>query len=55
VPYVLAIVDLEEGWTMLSNIVGCVPEAVQIGMSVRVTWLAAGNSMLLPVFEPTLG
>ncbi len=50
-PYTLAIVDLEEGWTMLSNVVNCDPTALQIGLPVLVTWLEA-DSFSLPVFEP---
>jgi uncharacterized protein len=52
VPYVLAIVDLEEDWSMLSNIVNYPPDQLQIGMSIGVTWVALGDGMLLPVFEP---
>jgi uncharacterized protein len=51
-PYVLALVDVDEGWTMLTNIVGCDPSDVRIGMTVQVTWLAAGGGTLLPVFQP---
>ena len=53
VPYVLAIVDLDEGWNMLSNIVNCPPADVQIGMGVRATWLDVGGSSPLPVFAPS--
>ena len=35
-PYVLAYVELEEGPRLLTNIVGCAPDAVEIGMSVSV-------------------
>ena len=35
-PYVLAYVDLEEGPRLLTNIIGCDPTAVEIGMSVEV-------------------
>lgn len=40
-PYVLAYVQLDEGPTLMTNIVGCDPETLQIGHPVRV------------VFEPT--
>ncbi len=52
VPYVLVIVDLDDGWSMLSNVVGCDPAIVRIGMRVQVTWLDLGDSLQLPVFEP---
>ena len=38
-PYVVAYVQLEEGPQILSNIVGCDPEAVSIGMPVRVDFV----------------
>lgn len=50
-PYVLAIVDLDEGWHMLTRIVGCPPEEVRIGMRVSVTFANIGDRKL-PVFEP---
>lgn len=52
VPYVLAIVALDEGWTMLSNIVHGPPEQVRIGMRVRVTFLNALGEPGPPMFEP---
>jgi uncharacterized protein len=51
-PYVLAIVDLREGWSMLTNIVECDAQDLQIGMVVTLTWLSIGSSFLLPVFRP---
>jgi uncharacterized protein len=53
VPYVLAIVDLEEGWSMLSNIVGCAPEEVAIGMAVDVAWERLDDEFVIPVFAPS--
>jgi hypothetical protein len=55
VPYVLAIVDLKDGWSLLTNIVGCDAAEVSIGMEVRLAWLELDASTLLPVFEPTHG
>jgi uncharacterized OB-fold protein len=51
-PYVLAYVELEEGVRMLSNIVGCAPEAVRIGMPVRVVFEDVTADVSLPKFEP---
>jgi uncharacterized OB-fold protein len=51
VPYVLAVVDLEEGWSMLTDVVECDPADVEIGMAVTVTWLDIGDGFLLPVFR----
>ncbi|MEZ4331989.1 MAG: Zn-ribbon domain-containing OB-fold protein [Myxococcota bacterium] len=39
VPYVVAYVQLDEGPQLLSNVVGCAPEAVSIGMRVRVEFV----------------
>src|SRR5690606_18160614 len=39
VPYVVAWVQLDEGPQLLSNVVGCAPEAVSIGMRVRVEFV----------------
>lgn len=51
-PYVVAIVELEEGYTMLSNLVGCDPERVATGMPVRVVHERISDEIWLPCFEP---
>lgn len=51
VPYVVALIDLEEGVRMVSNIVGCDPHAVTDGMPVEVTFVAEGDTVL-PKFQP---
>jgi hypothetical protein len=51
-PYVVALVELEEGVRMLTNIVGCDPESVQPGLAVRLTWEALSDGRRLPLFEP---
>jgi uncharacterized OB-fold protein len=52
-PYVLAEVELpeQEGLRLLTAIVGCAPEAVSIGMPVRVGFERAGEAWV-PVFRP---
>jgi uncharacterized OB-fold protein len=52
-PYVVAVVDLDEGWYMLSNIVGCPPDAVRIGQRVTVDFQRRGDGVVLPVFRPS--
>ena len=37
-PYVLAMVRLEEGPTMMTNIVGADPETVEVGQAVHVVF-----------------
>lgn len=51
-PYVLAYVELEEGIRMLTNIVGCDPESVYIGMPVMVTFDEVTEAITLPKFTP---
>jgi uncharacterized OB-fold protein len=52
VPYVVALIDLVEGARLMSNIVGCEPAEVRVGMSVKVTWEALSDGRHLPLFEP---
>jgi len=49
--YAPIIVDLEEGYQMLSDLVGCEATDVQVGMKVRVMFHAIGDRTL-PYFEP---
>jgi uncharacterized OB-fold protein len=51
-PYVVAIVELEEGPRMLTNIVGCEPSDVGCDMTVRVAWEPLPDGRKLPVFRP---
>lgn len=51
VPYAVALVDLDEGVRLLTNIVGCDPESVQVGQRVSVTWEELSDGRRLPVFE----
>jgi uncharacterized OB-fold protein len=52
VPYVIAIVDLEEGYQMLTNIVDVDPSQVHVGMPVEVAFRAASEEVVLPYFRP---
>ena len=51
-PYVVAIVELEEGWHMLTNLVDCRPEEVAIGLPVEVDFRAVSDEISLPCFRP---
>ncbi len=51
-PYVVALVDLNEGVRMLTNVVGCPPDDVTIGMAVSVTWEPLTDGRQLPLFRP---
>lgn len=52
VPYVVALVDLDEGARLLSRLVGVTPDSVAIGMPVQVTFHPLSDDAALPFFEP---
>ncbi len=49
-PYVGAIIELEEGWHMLSNLVQPDIESLQIGLPVEVCFVPRGD-VVLPMFK----
>jgi uncharacterized protein len=49
-PFVVAIVELEEGVRMMTRIVGAPRERVAIGAAVRVTFETVGDGFTLPYF-----
>ena len=51
-PYVVALIDLAEGVRMMSNVVGCPPDDVDVGMPVRLTWEPLSDGRHLPLFTP---
>lgn len=53
-PYSIAIVALEEGPRMATNIVNCpqTPDALIIDMAVEVVFEAASEDITLPLFQP---
>jgi uncharacterized OB-fold protein len=54
-PYVLAYVDLDEGFRMMTNVIGVADpvNTMQCGMRVRVCWQDQGDGQVsLPMFEP---
>lgn len=52
VPYVYAIIDLDDGARMVSNIVNIESEKVKIGMRVKVTFDDVTPEISIPRFEP---
>jgi len=54
VPYVIALIQLEEGPKMMSNIVNCVPDKVMIGMSVEVVFEDWSEEITIPKFRPAI-
>jgi uncharacterized OB-fold protein len=51
VPYVAAVVELAEGPRMMTNIVGCDPDELAVGMPLQVDFRDDGEVMV-PVFRP---
>jgi len=52
IPYVPIIVDVDEGWQILSNLVGCEHDAVEVGMRVEVEFHRLNDEITLPYFRP---
>jgi uncharacterized OB-fold protein len=51
-PYVVAMVDLEEGVRMMGNITGCPPEDVRIGMAVEAYMVEAEPDLGVAFWRP---
>ena len=51
-PYVVAVVTLDEGPRLMANIVGVLPDLVRIGDRVQVRFLPMGEGLCLPQFVP---
>jgi uncharacterized OB-fold protein len=52
-PYVVAIVELEEDVRMLTSVVGIDPNAVRVGMAVEVVFEAEPDGRTVPRFRPS--
>ncbi|HET6950204.1 MAG TPA: Zn-ribbon domain-containing OB-fold protein [Acidimicrobiales bacterium] len=50
-PYVAAVVDLDEGPRVMTNVVGCDPADLSIGMRLRVDFQALTDDIAAPVFR----
>ena len=51
-PYVVALVELEEGVKMISNVVECPPEQVTVGMPVKVVFEDISDEAAMFKFAP---
>jgi uncharacterized OB-fold protein len=53
-PYVVALIELEEGARIMSNLVGVdpTPEAVKVGMAVEIVYDDVTDEVTLPKFRP---
>jgi uncharacterized OB-fold protein len=52
VPYVAAIVDLDEGPRMMTNNVDCPFEDLQVGMKLTVRFEESSDKFTVPMFSP---
>ena len=54
-PYAVGIVELEEGVRMMSNIVDCDVDRLEVGMALEVLLLKAADDVGLPFWRPAGG
>jgi uncharacterized OB-fold protein len=56
-PYAIAVVELDEGPRLMSNIVGCpqTPDALVLDMPLEVTFEKQSDTVTLPLFKPAAG
>jgi uncharacterized OB-fold protein len=52
VPYVAAIVELDEGPRIMTNVVDCEFDALRVGMPLEVTFRPTSDEFTLPLFRP---
>jgi len=52
VPYVAAIVELDEGPRVITTLVDCDLDALRVGMAVEVAFRAVSDEVTIPVFRP---
>ncbi len=50
--YTLALITLDEGVTMMSNLVDCDPAEVALGQAVRVAFKSSSSGQAVPMFTP---
>jgi hypothetical protein len=52
VPYVLALIELDEGVRMMGNVIDVAVDDVSIGMPVQVTFARETDDVVLPMWRP---
>jgi hypothetical protein len=52
VPYVIALITLQEGPRMMSNVIGCDVESVKCGLDVEVVFETWSAEITMPKFRP---
>lgn len=51
VPYVAAVVELEEGVRLATRLTRCAPDALRLGLPVRLAFHDLGEGVMAPWFE----
>ncbi|MDV8071368.1 OB-fold domain-containing protein [Rhodococcus sp. IEGM 1366] len=51
-PYAAAIVTLDEGYTMVTNVIGTSSDQLRVDLPVQVAYHKVGADLVLPYFEP---
>ena len=51
-PYIVALIDLDEGVRVTANIVECTPDVVHVGLPVEVIYEHINDDITLPQFRP---
>jgi uncharacterized protein len=54
-PHPVALIELDEGTRLVSDLVGVSPDDIHIGMRVRVEFNAVDPDLILPQFRPIAG
>lgn len=52
IPYVVGLIELEEGPRIMSNVIDCDPDDVQVGMAVRATFEVVSDDAGIALFVP---
>ena len=52
VPYAAIIMRMDEGYDFLSNMIGCEPDSLRVGMRAKVAFHPLNDDITLPYFVP---
>lgn len=55
IPYIIAIVELEEGIRILSHVIEVHPEEIKCGLKVQVDFREVSPTLTIPIFRPQTG
>lgn len=52
-PFIFAAIEMDEGWTLFSNLTGLEIDEAHIGMQVEVCFHTISEALTVPLFRPT--